>query len=132
MTRITEGHLVRHYQGVKGGRDAALLDIAQDHALHLIHNAGLFEHDLVFKGGTALRKFRAGNAGPFLDRTPVILDGMVVTSAALMAPGVKAWVWRIILIILFKFNGLSVSLLQRYAPAFILVVNTCYCTLILV
>ena len=59
MTRITEGHLVRHYQGVKGGRDAALLDIAQDHTLHLLHVAGLFKNGLVFKGGTALRKFRA-------------------------------------------------------------------------
>lgn len=65
MSRVTEGHLVRHYQGVKGGRDAALLDIAQDHALHLLHNAGLFNQGLVFKGGTALRKFRAGNAGRF-------------------------------------------------------------------
>lgn len=65
MTRITEGHLVRHYQGVKGGRDAALLDIAQDHTLHLLHKAGLFQNDLVFKGGTALRKFRAGNSGRF-------------------------------------------------------------------
>lgn len=65
MTRVTEGHLVRHYQGAKGGRDAALLDIAQDHALHLLHEAGLFEQGLIFKGGTALRKFRAGNAGRF-------------------------------------------------------------------
>lgn len=65
MTRITEGHLARHYQGVKGGRDAALLDIAQDHALRLLHNARLFDSGLVFKGGTALRKFRAGNAGRF-------------------------------------------------------------------
>jgi predicted nucleotidyltransferase component of viral defense system len=65
VTRITEGHLARHYQGVKGGRDAALLDIAQDHALHLLHQAGLFTSGLVFKGGTALRKFRAGNAGRF-------------------------------------------------------------------
>jgi predicted nucleotidyltransferase component of viral defense system len=65
MTRITEGHPVRHYQGVKGGRDAALLDIAQDHTLHLLHEAGLFKSGLVFKGGTALRKFRAGNSGRF-------------------------------------------------------------------
>ena len=65
MTRITEGHLVRHYQGVRGGRDAALLDIAQDHALRLLHDAGFFERGLIFKGGTALRKFRAGNAGRF-------------------------------------------------------------------
>lgn len=65
MSRVTDGHLVRHYQGVKGGRDAALLDIAQDHALFLLHEAGLFGVGLVFKGGTALRKFRAGNAGRF-------------------------------------------------------------------
>jgi uncharacterized protein len=65
MIRITEGHLARHYQGLKGGRDAALLDIAQDHALHVLHNSGLFDCGLVFKGGTALRKFRAGNAGRF-------------------------------------------------------------------
>lgn len=37
MSRITEGLLVRHYQGTKGGRDAALLDIAQDHALYRLH-----------------------------------------------------------------------------------------------
>ncbi len=65
MTRITEGHLVRHYQGAKGGRDAALLDIAQDHALWHLHKQGLFDDGLVFKGGTALRKFRAGNSGRF-------------------------------------------------------------------
>lgn len=65
MTRVTEGHLARHYQGVKGGRDAAILDIAQDHALYLLHLAGLFNEGLVFKGGTALRKFRAGTAGRF-------------------------------------------------------------------
>jgi predicted nucleotidyltransferase component of viral defense system len=65
MSRITEGHLVRHYQGAKGGRDAALLDIAQDHALWHLHQLGLFERGLTFKGGTALRKFRAGNSGRF-------------------------------------------------------------------
>ena len=65
MTRITEGYLARHYQGVRGGRDAAILDIAQDHALYLLHRAGAFEAGLVFKGGTALRKFRAGSAGRF-------------------------------------------------------------------
>lgn len=65
MSRLTEGHLVRHYQGAKGGRDAALLDIAQDHALYRLHQLGLFDQGLVFKGGTALRKFRAGNSGRF-------------------------------------------------------------------
>lgn len=63
--KLTDGHVARHYQGVKGGRDAALLDIAQDFALHHLHEQGLFERDLVFKGGTALRKFRAGSAGRF-------------------------------------------------------------------
>lgn len=59
MTRVGEGHLVRHYQGLSGGRDAAPLDIAQDHALHLLHNSRLLNRGLVFKGGSALRKFRA-------------------------------------------------------------------------
>jgi predicted nucleotidyltransferase component of viral defense system len=59
------GHLVRHYNGRAGMRSAAILDIAQDHALQMVHSAGLFREALVFKGGTALRKFRAGNAGRF-------------------------------------------------------------------
>lgn len=46
-------------------RDGALIDVAQDHALHLLHEAGLFDIGLVFKGGTALRKFRLGSAGRF-------------------------------------------------------------------
>lgn len=62
---ITEGHLSRHYQGRKGGRSPALIDIAQDHALALINKAGVFDLGAVFKGGTALRKYRAGNAGRF-------------------------------------------------------------------
>lgn len=62
---ITEGHLARHYQGRKGGRSPALIDIAQDHALALINEAGVFDLGAVFKGGTAIRKYRAGNAGRF-------------------------------------------------------------------
>ena len=85
MTRITEGHLARHYQGVRGGRDAALLDIAQDHALHLLHNAGLFARRLVFKGGTALRKFRAGNAGRFSTDLDFAAPDEEVALAALQA-----------------------------------------------
>ncbi|MDR0365767.1 MAG: nucleotidyl transferase AbiEii/AbiGii toxin family protein [Bifidobacteriaceae bacterium] len=65
MSRITEGHLARHYQGVRNARDAALLDIAQDHALYHLSRVGLFDRGLVFKGGTALRKYRAGNTGRF-------------------------------------------------------------------
>ncbi|GJO06759.1 hypothetical protein NJB18091_48410 [Mycobacterium marinum] len=85
MTRITEGHLARHYQGVRGGRDAALLDIAQDHALHLLHNTGLFARGLVFKGGTALRKFRAGNAGRFSTDLDFVAPDEEVALAALQA-----------------------------------------------
>jgi len=85
VTRITEGHLARHYQGVRGGRDAALLDIAQDHALHLLHNAGLFARGLVFKGGTALRKFRAGNAGRFSTDLDFAAPDEEVALAALQA-----------------------------------------------
>jgi predicted nucleotidyltransferase component of viral defense system len=65
VTRITEGHVARHYQGVRAAREPALLDIAQDHALHHLAQAGLFERGLVFKGGTALRKYRAGAGGRF-------------------------------------------------------------------
>ncbi len=45
--------------------DGALIDVAQDHALHHLYEAGLFELGLVFKGGTALRKFRLGSEGRF-------------------------------------------------------------------
>ena len=85
MSRVTEGHLVRHYQGVKGGRDAALLDIAQDHALHLLHQAGLFDQGLVFKGGTALRKFRSGNAGRFSTDLDFAAPGEELALATLQA-----------------------------------------------
>lgn len=62
---ITEGYLAQHYRGRHGGRDPALLDIIQDYALKVIADADLFEMGLVFKGGTALRKYRAGNLGRF-------------------------------------------------------------------
>ena len=41
-----------------------MIDIAQDLLLAHLHAQGMFEH-LVFKGGTALRKLYAGNAGRF-------------------------------------------------------------------
>jgi predicted nucleotidyltransferase component of viral defense system len=62
---ITDGYLAMHYQGRKGGRDPALLDIAQDYALKIINDSGLFSLGLTFKGGTALRKYRVGSAGRF-------------------------------------------------------------------
>jgi len=78
MTGITEGYLVRHYQGIRGARDAALLDIAQDHALFHLHRMGLFDQGLVFKGGTALRKYRAGANGRFSTDLDFAADEAVV------------------------------------------------------
>jgi len=47
------------------GQEAVLVDVAQDLLLRDLHHVGLM-HDLVFKGGTALRKLYAGTAGPSL------------------------------------------------------------------
>lgn len=62
---ITQGFLARHFQGRAGMRDAALLDVAQDYALKHLFDEGIFELGVILKGGTALRKFRAGNSGRF-------------------------------------------------------------------
>jgi hypothetical protein len=40
---ITEGYLVRHYQGQRGGRGPAPIDIAQDHLLFHLADQGLFD-----------------------------------------------------------------------------------------
>lgn len=63
---ITIGHLARHTPLGAGaqGRDAAIVDVAQDLLLRHLHYAGVLE-SLAFKGGTALRKLYAGNAGRF-------------------------------------------------------------------
>jgi uncharacterized protein len=62
---ITQGYLSRHFQGRRGMADAALLDVAQDYALKFLSDQGLFELGAVLKGGTSLRKLRAGIAGRF-------------------------------------------------------------------
>lgn len=62
---ITEGHLARHHMGRSGMRGPALLDVAQDYALQHLYREGVFDLGVVLKGGTSLRKFRAGNAGRF-------------------------------------------------------------------
>lgn len=62
---ITEGYLVRHHQGRRGGRGPAVIDIAQDHLLYHLAAEGVFGLGVSLKGGTAIRKFRAGNAGRF-------------------------------------------------------------------
>lgn len=65
MAKLTKA-LVRRHAGRSDAYGAALLDIAQDHLLSLIAGAGFFDTgDLVFKGGTSLRKCRLGPAGRF-------------------------------------------------------------------
>jgi hypothetical protein len=55
----------RHGGGRADIYDAALLDVAQDHLLWLLVRLGLFDDDLVIKGGTSLRKCRLGGTGRF-------------------------------------------------------------------
>lgn len=62
---ITEGYLARHTPKGRGRRGPALLDVVQDYALAHLHTEGLFDAGLVLKGGTSLRKFRAGPDGRF-------------------------------------------------------------------
>ena len=62
---ITEGFLARHHMGRSGMKGPALLDVAQDYALKHLFDEGIFDLGVVLKGGTSLRKFRAGNAGRF-------------------------------------------------------------------
>jgi hypothetical protein len=62
---ITEGYLARHYRGRRGGRAPVLLNVAQDYALKIIADSGLFSMGLKFKRGTALRKYRVGVSGRF-------------------------------------------------------------------
>jgi len=64
--RLTIGHIARHTPRGAGaqGRDAAIVDIAQDLLLRHLHLSGILE-PLAFKGGTSLRKLYAGNAGRF-------------------------------------------------------------------
>jgi len=62
---ITEGYLARHHMGRSGMAGPALLDVAQDYALDFLAAEGVFDLGVVLKGGTSLRKFRAGNAGRF-------------------------------------------------------------------
>lgn len=66
MASVTRALVERHALGRADAFDAALLDVAQDHLLFLLSEAGGFEGGrLVFKGGTSLRKCRLGNDGRF-------------------------------------------------------------------
>lgn len=83
---ITEGYLVRHYQGRSGGRGPALIDIAQDHLLFRLADQGLFDLGIALKGGTAIRKLWAGNAGRF--STDLDFAGLDDAAAELMLEAV--------------------------------------------
>ena len=63
---LTAGWIARHTPPGVGvdGRDAAVIDIAQDLLLRELHLRGVLDR-LVFKGGTSLRKLYAGNQGRF-------------------------------------------------------------------
>lgn len=63
---ITVGRIAQHTptNAGAGGRDAAIIDIAQDLLLRELHAEGALDA-LVFKGGTALRKLYAGREGRF-------------------------------------------------------------------
>lgn len=63
---LTPGWIARHTpRGAgAGGRDAAIIDIAQDLLLRSLNSSGAMD-GLVFKGGTALRKLYAGQQGRF-------------------------------------------------------------------
>lgn len=63
---IQPGHIARHAPRNAGaqGREAAVVDIAQDLLLRQLHDDGLLE-GVAIKGGTAIRKLYAGNEGRF-------------------------------------------------------------------
>jgi len=63
---IQIGHIARHTPTGAGaqGREAAIVDIAQDLLLRDLALEGILE-SVAFKGGTALRKMYAGTAGRF-------------------------------------------------------------------
>jgi len=65
---ISEGYLRRHVSQYRGTGDAmaiGLLDVAQTYLLEAVRVNGFFDNGLVFKGGTALRKFYLGTSGRF-------------------------------------------------------------------
>lgn len=62
---ISLGYLRRHTQATGASADVALLDVAQEYVLEHLRREGFFDETLVFKGGTAARKFVFGRDGRF-------------------------------------------------------------------
>lgn len=86
--RLTEGLILRHAPtNASAGREAALIDIAQDLLLRHLCDAGVMQL-FAFKGGTALRKLYAGAAGRFstdLDFSVASSDDEPAAALALLA-----------------------------------------------
>lgn len=63
---LTEGHIARHTPTGSGapGREAAIIDIAQDFLLSYLEDKGKMDH-VSLRGGTAIRKLYAGKEGRF-------------------------------------------------------------------
>jgi len=78
---IQLAHIVRHtpHGAGAGGRDAAIVDVAQDLLLRHLHLEGVLDR-LAMKGGTSLRKLYAGGAGRF--STDLDFGVMSLTDAA--------------------------------------------------
>lgn len=66
MASLSAADVLRHVAHLSSRRalEFGLMDIAQDLVLRQLHSQGISE-SVIFKGGTALRKFYAGNAGRF-------------------------------------------------------------------
>ena len=63
---ITRALVLRHATAKRESYEFGLLDVAQDHALRILELGGFFSSgDVVFEGGTSLRKCRLGSAGRF-------------------------------------------------------------------
>lgn len=66
MPQLTRALVANHGRARAEAFNPALLDVAQDHLLYLLATAGRFDgDDLIFKGGTSLRKCRIGGNGRF-------------------------------------------------------------------
>lgn len=66
MVELTRALIANHGRGRGDAFGPALLDVAQDHLLYLLTAAGSFDGEqLIFKGGTSLRKCRIGGNGRF-------------------------------------------------------------------
>ena len=63
---LTEGYIARHtLTGSRApGREAAIIDIAQDLLLSYLEDIGKMD-EICIKGGTAIRKLYAGKEGRF-------------------------------------------------------------------